>query len=134
MSDAAVYVLDASLGVKWFKPEAGRAEALALLERASSGEVRLVAPVHFAHEVLSVVRRHYAPVDVPDAWRRLQQAGVTLLPLSDEVVEEAARQCESLKCSFYDALAPACASLLSGTLATADRKAHGGYSRLYLVE
>ena len=133
-SDRPTYVLDASLGVKWFKPEAGRAEALSLLARAVSGEIAIAVPTHFVHEVLSVVRRHYTPRDVVPAWQRLKASGVAVLPLTDEVVEETARQCDVLGCSFYDALAPACASLLGATLASADERAHGAYPDVYLIE
>ncbi len=127
------YVLDASVGVKWFKPEAGRAEALALLGRATCGEIAFAVPAYFVHEVLSVVRRHYTPRDVVPAWRHITASGIAVLPLTDEVVEEAARQCEALDCSFYDALAPACASLLGATLASADERAHGAYPGVHLV-
>lgn len=134
MSERPVFALDASVGVKWFKPESGQGAALALMERAASGEVSLVAPVHFAHEVLSVVQRHYTSRDVVPAWNRLRGAGIAMLPLTDEVVAEAARQCDLLGCSFYDALAPACAALLGGTLATADSHAHGEYPDVLIVE
>ncbi|MDZ4063956.1 MAG: type II toxin-antitoxin system VapC family toxin [Coriobacteriia bacterium] len=134
MSERPVYALDTSVGVKWFKPETGQDAALTLLARAACGEILLVAPAHFAHEVLSVVRRHYTPSDVVPAWERLQASGLALLPLTDEVVAEAARQCDLLGCSFYDALSPACASLLGGTLATADSRAHGEYPDVLFVE
>jgi predicted nucleic acid-binding protein len=127
------YVLDASVGVMWFKPEAGQAEALSLLARAVSGEIAIAVPTHFVHEVLSVVRRHYTPHDIVPAWERLKASGVAILPLSDEVVAEAVAQCDALGCSFYDALAPACASLLGATLASADERAHGAYPGVYLV-
>lgn len=128
-----VFVLDASVGVKWFKPERSQAAALSLLARATAGEIALAAPVHFVHEVLSVVGRHYAARDIVPAWERLNASGIAVLPLTGEVVAEAARQCETLDCSFYDALAPACASLLGATLASADERAHGAYPGVHLV-
>jgi predicted nucleic acid-binding protein len=128
-----VFVLDASVGVKWFKPEPDQAVALELLDRAARGEIALAVPTHFVHEVLSVVRRHYAPHDIMSAWERLKASGVAILPLSDEVVAEAASQCDALDCSFYDALAPACASLLGATLASADERAHGAYPGVHLI-
>jgi predicted nucleic acid-binding protein len=132
-AERPTYVLDASVGVKWFKPEVHQAEALSLLARAVSGEIAIAVPTHFVHEVLSVVRRHYTPHDIVPAWERLKASGVAVLPLSDEVVAEAAAQCEVLGCSFYDALAPACASLLGATLASADERAHGAYPGVCLV-
>ncbi|MCG2807901.1 MAG: type II toxin-antitoxin system VapC family toxin [Coriobacteriia bacterium] len=135
MSEARpLYVLDASLGVKWFKPEPGQDAALDVLKRAMHDEISLAAPTHFVHEVLSVVRRHYEASDIVPAWERLVAIGMTIIPLSDEVVAEAATQCDLLGCSFYDSLAPACASLLDATLASADARAHGAYPGVFLVE
>ena len=129
-----VIVLDASVGVKWFKPEAGRDAAFVLLERAIRGEATLVAPTHFFSEVLAVVRRCYSPEDVSPAWERLSALGISAMPLGDELVAEAARQCAALGCSWYDALAPACASLLHATLASADARAHAAYPGVLLIE
>ncbi|MBE0417246.1 MAG: type II toxin-antitoxin system VapC family toxin [Coriobacteriia bacterium] len=128
-----VFVLDASVGVKWFKPEAGQETALRLIERAAQGEISLATPTHCVHEILSVVRRHYTTRDIVPAWERLKASGIAVFPLTGEVVAEAARQCETLDCSFYDALAPACASLLGATLASADERAHGAYPGVHLV-
>jgi len=133
VSARPVFVLDASVGVKWFKPESGRERALELQARAVAGEVSLVAPVHFVHEVLSVVARHYAPRDIVPAWQRITASDIAILPLTDEIVAEAANQCEVLGCSFYDGLAPACALLLGATLASADERAHGAYPGVHLV-
>ena len=127
-------VLDSSIGVKWFKPETGRVAALELLDQAGRGEIALVAPVHFAHEVLSVVRRFYSTVDVMLAWEMLSAAGLTLMPLTDEIVAESAAQCEKLGCSFYDGLAPALAALLDSQLASADARAHGAFPGVFLIE
>lgn len=134
MSELPVVVLDASVGVKWFKPEVAREAALALAARAAAGEIRLVAAVHFVHEVLSVVCRHYSPADVVPAWEILESSGLDVVPLTSEVIAEAAHQCEVLGCCFYDALAPACAALLDATLASADARAHGAFPRLMLID
>lgn len=128
------YVLDASVGVKWFRSERGSAEARALYLRAAEGEVELCAPTHFVHEVLSVVRRDMPVAAVPAAWRHLKACGLEVVGLDDEVVDEAARQCELLGCSFHDALAPACAALLCATLASADRRAHGAFPDVLIIE
>ena len=58
---AADVVLDASVGVKWFKDGPGSARARSLYVCAADGEVRLAAPTHFVHEVLSVVKREMGP-------------------------------------------------------------------------
>lgn len=127
------YVLDASVGVKFFKPESGQAAAMHLLQESAAGRTEIFAPAHFIHEVLAVVSRQYRPGDIVAAWDHLYASGVTVLPLMREVVQEAARQCELLGCSFYDALAPACAVLLDATLASADERAHGKFPGVHLV-
>ncbi|PKQ21016.1 MAG: hypothetical protein CVT66_01990 [Actinobacteria bacterium HGW-Actinobacteria-6] len=126
-------VLDASVGVKWFKPEFGREAALELLCAAAAGERAIAVPTHFVDEVLAVVRRYFSHEDIVPAWETLQDAGVSIVPLTDEVVREAARQCGLLGCSFYDALAPACAALLGATLVSADARAHGAYPDVQLI-
>lgn len=133
MGEPEIVVLDASVGVKWFLEEQGSDDARALLVQAADGEIRLAAPVHFAHEVLAVVRCAMGPSAVPEAWECIQDAGVALLPLTAEIVSAAARQCERLACSLYDALAPACAELLGATLASADRRAHSAYKGVRLI-
>ncbi len=118
-------VFDASAGAKWFLTEVGSDRSYELLERCAQGEIDILVPVHFAHEVLSVVRRDLGPGQVVPAWEQMREAGVAVVPLTDEVVAEAARQCATLGCAFYDALAPAVAELLGGTLVSADTRAHG---------
>lgn len=134
MSERPIVVLDASVGVKWFKEEAGSQKARTLYQRGANGEIVLAAPTHFVHEVLSAVGRYLTPATIPEGWEHLCACGLDVVPLTSEVIAEAAAQCEVLGCCFYDALAPACASLLGATLASADAKAHGSFRELLLVE
>jgi len=133
MDAKQVLVLDASVGVKWFKNERGREAALEILAESASGDVTIAMPTHFVHEVLSVARRSRSAAGILPAWEDMLQAGITVIPLTDEVVREAALQCSALGCTFYDALAPACATLLSATLVSADARAHGAYPGVRLI-
>ena len=127
-------VLDASVGVKWFRTERGSGAAREFLLGATQGSLRVAVPTHFVHEVLSVVeRRDHLPARVVEAWDIIVESGVDVVPLTDEVVREAAAQCERLGCSFYDALAPAVASLLGATLVSADFEAHALYPGVELI-
>ena len=128
-----MFVLDASVGVKWFREEGGSAAARVLQRRSTQGEVSLAAPTHFVHEVLAAVKREKQPEAVLHAWEAIKASDVMIVPLSDEVIAEAVRQCEALGCSFYDSLAPACASLLGATLASADARAHGAYPGVHII-
>ena len=134
MSREAAVVLDASVGVKWFKDEAGSSVARELYVRGAEGEVLLAAPTHFVHEVLSIVRREMGPRAIVEGWEHIQASGITFVPLTTEVIAEAAVQCDALGCTFYDALAPACAVLLGATLASADARVHGAFPQVMLVE
>ncbi|HEY5468364.1 MAG TPA: type II toxin-antitoxin system VapC family toxin [Coriobacteriia bacterium] len=133
MTVRGVVVLDASVGVKWFRHEAGERRAMAVLESALRGETQVVVPTHFAHEVLSVIERRNDTGSIVDAWQLMLKARVEIVPLTDAVVREAAKQCDRLDCSFYDALAPAVASLLEATLISADFKAHALYPGVELI-
>ncbi|HEY5276886.1 MAG TPA: type II toxin-antitoxin system VapC family toxin [Coriobacteriia bacterium] len=132
MSDGT-YVLDSSVGVKWFRDERGCERAAELLHDSTTGTFRVVVPAHFAHEVLSVVGREGAASDIVRAWKIIVESRIDIVPLSDDVVAEAARQYDRLGCSFYDALAPAVASLFQATLVSADFKAHALYPGVELI-
>jgi predicted nucleic acid-binding protein len=120
-------VLDSSVGVKWFKPESGHDEARGLLERHRDREVRIVVPVLFLHEVLSVAVRHGGPALGDGVWRALRLADLTTVGLDDGIVEAAFDLCGELRCTFYDALAPAIARRLDAPLYSADVRAHGAF-------
>ena len=134
MSTAERVVLDASVGVKWFRRERGSDAAHLLQQRSLTGEIRLAAPTHFVHEVLAAVNRENDAEVVIEAWEIIKASGIAIIPLDDAVIAEAARQCDALGCSFYDALAPACAVLLDVTLASADARAHGAFPGVHLIE
>lgn len=133
MSDRPLAVLDSSVGVKWIKPEPGRASALRLLEEHREARIRLVVPAHFVHEVIGVAVRHGGPDLGEIAWGSLRNADLTVVGLDDTVAEAAFGQCRLLGCSFYDALAPALAERLAATLYSADARAHARFERVVLI-
>lgn len=131
--DTAVLVLDTSVGVKWIKPEEGRAEALALLSAHREGTVHLVVPALFVVEVVAVAVRHGGPALGEKTWSSLQLAGLTTVGLDDVLAASALQHCRLLRCSFYDAIAPALAEALSATLVSADERAHGDVPGVQLI-
>lgn len=126
-------VLDASVGVKWFRREGGTDEAHDLLARHGRGELAIVVASHFLHEVLSVALRERGAGTLADVWASLRDARLGVVHLDDELVAEASRRCRALRCTFYDALAPALATLLGGTLYSGDRRAHGAFSGVRII-
>lgn len=127
-------VADASVAAKWFKDERGSAEALALLDRHGAGEVDIHMPEQCVGEVLAVVARSVDASAAVRAWVALDMAGIERHGFSDELLHETRRQMELLGCVFYDALAPALASVMGAELFSADRFAHARYPGVLLVE
>lgn len=125
-------VLDASVGVKWLKNERGSDEARALLERHRSGELRIIVPVLFAHEVVGVAVRH-DPSKARAVWGLLRDANLASVGLDSALVDAALEHVQLLGCTFYDALAPALASLLGGTLYSADARAHARFPGVVIL-
>lgn len=133
MNAATRVVLDASVGVKWFRDEPGSAEAHGLLAQHADGAIALHVTEHFVTELLAVVNRQSGPVALIPVWDAVMLAQIEIHPLSAELVGESARQCALLGCTLYDALAPALAVLLGGELVSADRRAHAGYTGVRIL-
>ncbi len=126
-------VLDASVGVKWFVPESGREEALALLKRAAAGDAKLVVPDLFVYEVLRTVRRKAGDVAAREVPGFFERAGLITVPPVVAVLRETLQQASALGCDVYDACAPAIASLLGAPLYSADRRAHATFPGVTLI-
>lgn len=126
-------VLDASVGVKWFSPESGHEQAVEILRRAAAGRVRIVVPDLFVYEVVRTVLRKAGPASAQEVVRFFSLSHIISVPPGERVLAESLREAGSLGCDFYDACAPAIASLLGATLYSADRKTHAGYPGVVLV-
>ncbi|MDO8848487.1 MAG: type II toxin-antitoxin system VapC family toxin [Coriobacteriia bacterium] len=127
-------VLDASVGVKWFTLESGRAEALALLHAAAEGEVTLVVPDLFVYEVLRTVKRKAGDVPARRAAELFSTAGMVTVPPVAHVMRRTLDQAAALGCDVYDACAPAIAAMLDAELFSADRRAHAAFPGVTLIE
>lgn len=125
-------VFDASAAVKWFHDEAGSdvARELLLADAASDG---VWMPDNCVHEVLAVTRRRTGWGVMAAAWRAMVDAGVTIVPVDEALVLEAARLGVELDCAYYDALAPAVARLVGATLVSADARAHAAVPGVLLI-
>lgn len=126
-------VLDASVGVRWFTPEAGRDEALSLLHQAAADDVTLVVPDLFVYEVVRTVRRKADDVAARAAVEFFESAGIVTVPPLAHVLRTALDQAAALGCDFYDACAPAIASILDAELYSADRRAHAAFPGVHLI-
>ncbi|MHB8923821.1 MAG: type II toxin-antitoxin system VapC family toxin [Coriobacteriia bacterium] len=123
MTERRMAVLDASVGVKWFKNEPGSADARRVLAEHRDNATHIIVPALFVHEVVaSAVKRDVA--DGESVWRLLRESNLTVVPLDDAFASAAFDQCRLLGCSFCDALAPALAMMLDAPLYSADKRTH----------
>ncbi|MBA4370417.1 MAG: hypothetical protein C0418_02425 [Coriobacteriaceae bacterium] len=129
----ATVVLDASVGVKWFRPEPGSAEARALLVRHGSGEIVITVDHLFLYEVLSVVHSPRAAVSGRMAYGSLLDARLTWVAPSPKLVAAAFDHADLLGCPLYDAFSAGLAAVLDAPLYSADVKAHAAFPNVVLV-
>ena len=130
---AEVLVLDASVGVKWFRDETGSEEAVTLLDRLGSGDVALVVPAVFPHEVLDVARRRYGVPHARRVWARLDAAGLVVAGVDSSLIDDTLALSERFGLTVYDAAAPALAARLGCACVSADRRAHGRMERVRVI-
>jgi predicted nucleic acid-binding protein len=128
-------IVDASVAIKWFVPaEAGRPEALAILDRVRDSPSAFAVPELFFNEMLAVLTRL--------AGRNAATARSAIEALQDLGFERIGNGRELLACSVdlacrygltgYDALYVASAKLTRGLWLTADARAHQKIQRLRL--
>lgn len=130
---ADVVVLDASVGVKWFKEEEGSGAARALIEALGAGTIQLVVPAVFPFEVLDVARRLFGIRDAVRVWDELFAAGLLVAGSDEALLAETLAIAGDLGCTLYDAAAPALAARLGCPLISADRRAHGRVEGVRLI-
>lgn len=130
---APVCVLDASVGVKWFRNEAGSVRAREVLEHHVRGELVIAVDSLFLYEVMAVAAREGSSSDVARIWSDLGALDLVVVPLGDELVGAAARARATLGCALYDAFSAGLAELLEAPLYSADARAHGAYPGVRLL-
>jgi predicted nucleic acid-binding protein len=115
-------VVDASVAVKWFIPEAGCEDAAALLDAS----VRLLAPDLLFAEVGNVLWKKVTRAEITVAEARAALKLLKAVPfdvVSSSVLTDAALEIAcAYKRSVYDALYVALAVARDATLVTADRR------------
>jgi predicted nucleic acid-binding protein len=126
-------VLDASVAIKWFVAnDAGRAEALGILDQVRDTPARFAVPELFFNEMLSVLARLLG--DDREALRvyldAIQDLGFERIGNGRELLARAGDLACRHGLTGYDAVYAASAQLTGGWWLTADLKAHRKIHRL----
>ena len=129
------YVLDCSVALQWFLPEALADNALYVLDRARRGDIALVAPDIFFAEFGHGLRKHALGKrieghDALQIWKHLVASGlpevVPAMPLGEDALSLALRH----HATFYDALYLALAIREDVQLLTADDRMVNAFGTL----
>ena len=130
---ARICVVDASVGVKWFRNEAGSADARQLLGAHIEGRQVISVDSLFHYEVLAVAARDSNPGDALRVYDDLKRLDLVTVPLGAELLGAAVEVRATLGCSLYDAFSAGLADLLEAPLYSADARAHGRHPRVRLL-
>ena len=120
-----LYVVDASVVLKWFLPEPGTAAADALLEQFLNNEAEFIAPDLLLLEIASAlwkraIRKDLLPEEAIAVYRDLIALPLPLVP-SGQFAEAALSLALRHNHSIYDLLYCALAIERNGELVTADQ-------------
>ena len=120
-----IWIIDASLAIRWFIDEEAHAHADEVLEKVIDSPERFAVPELFAFEVFSVLQRIHP--NGLEAFRKgimpLLQGGILRQPMTEGLALIADRFVK-LGLTGYDACYAALARELKGIWLTFDRKAH----------
>ena len=117
-----MYVIDASVAMKWFLEEPDSVHAAALLEAYRERRLRLVAPDLLVYEVSNALLHNavFSPRDVTGCIQQLYELELDLIAPSVELVLATVRLASQTRLTFYDALYAALAHDLDMPLVSAD--------------
>ena len=120
-----IWVVDASVAIRWFIQEEADSIADEVLARMLNEPARFAVPELFSFEVFSVLHRlHPDPVQVfNEAIIPLLQGGIFRQPMTEELAVRASHFVRS-GLTGYDACYAALAKDLKGLWLTFDAKAH----------
>jgi predicted nucleic acid-binding protein len=120
----SVYVLDASVVIKWFSEEEYTDRAVKLRDDFFKGDTELVVPDLLLYEVSNALRYNpnFGETDVSEAVGSLFDIGINIIVPSREVINLAINLAFDHKITIYDAFYVALAKEIDFLLITADKK------------
>jgi predicted nucleic acid-binding protein len=122
LEKSQVFILDASVAVKWYVKEEMRDIALKLREHFVSDLIDLEAPSLILYELGNALRHHpgSTAIDCAEAVRQLSNIGIIFHELDGNLIDESATLSYKENITFYDAVYVALAKILGTKLVTAD--------------
>lgn len=117
-------VVDASVVIKWFIPEADSDKAVKLRDRHIEGSLTLMAPDLLVYEVANALSYHpdLSVDEIKEDLEALLMLDLDLIQPSGEFVSSIAEDARKYSVSVYDSSYLALAEATSSSLITADRK------------
>ncbi len=120
----AGYVVDASVGVKWFvrEREADREAALALRQRHIEGRTRMIVPELFLLEVPNAIKagRKGTEEELAEVLTTLADLDIQVEQHTHQVLRKTNAVAWAYKLTWYDAVYVALAEILGFPCVTAD--------------
>lgn len=120
------YVIDASVGVKWFSLEENRLQALKILNDLEKGKCKLFAPELLLYEVINALwkGKRLGVEDLKIATNDLLEIGIRFCPISQFLAYQAIEFMVKYDLTFYDAVYGALAFFNNAPLISANPKHH----------
>ncbi len=124
MEKEKVFIVDASVAIKWFSPEESRDKALQIRDDFINELIEIAVPELLFYEVANALR--YSRVlrvgDVRGAVSALLDMQLTMHTLHKELLNEAVDMAYNYGITVYDAVYLALAKRLNSRLYTVDRE------------
>jgi len=119
-----VYVIDASVFIKWVVAEDDSDKALMVWQQARADRTSMAAPDLLLYETGNILvrKKGFEVQDVKRTIRLLIESDIDIRPLNTALILQAVEMADATGCSVYDGTYLALTRELNGTLVTADRR------------
>ncbi len=131
-----MYVVDASVAIKWFSEEQFTDKAIEIRDNFFKGTYELAAPDLVLYEVSNALRfnPNFTEEDVIEAVNSLFDMGISIIVPTPRVVRSSITMAFKYKITIYDAFYSALASEIGFTFVTADSKLYQKIKGLEFVK
>ncbi len=131
-----MYVVDASVAIKWFSEEEFTDNAIEIRDNFFKGTCELAAPDLILYEVSNALRfnPNFNEEDVIEAVNSLFDMGISIIVPTPRVVRSSITMAFKHKITIYDAFYSALASEIGFTFVTADSKVYKKIKGLEFVK